>query len=126
LFDFLPLLNSKEMSFFFFFLSPKVYASKIVSYAQGFALLRAASEENGWGINFGSCALMWRGGCIIRSAFLGKIKQAFDRNAALSNLVLDAYFVEQLEASLPGWRRAVSLCVLRGLPAPALASALAW
>ena len=103
-----------------------VYASKIISYAQGFALLRASSEENEWDINYGSCALMWRGGCIIRSAFLGKIKEAFDRDSSLANLVLDSYFVEQLESSLPGWRRAVSMCTMRGLPTPALSSALAW
>lgn len=103
-----------------------VYASKIVSYAQGFALLRAASEENKWDINFGSCALMWRGGCIIRSVFLGKIKEAFDKNPNLSNLVIDPYFLDQLAKCLPGWRRTVSLLAERGIPAPALSSALAW
>jgi len=103
-----------------------VYASKIVSYAQGFALLRAASEENGWSINFGSCALLWRGGCIIRSVFLGKIHQAFSKNPQLSNLVLDPYFLSQLKECLPGWRRTVAHFAERGIPAPALSSALAW
>ena len=103
-----------------------VYASKIVSYAQGFQLLRAASDESGWNINFGSCALMWRGGCIIRSKFLGKIKEAFDRNPGLPNLVLDNFFIDQLAACVPGWRRTVALFAERGIPAPALSSALAW
>ncbi len=103
-----------------------VYAAKIVSYAQGFQLLRTASDENHWKINFGSCALMWRGGCIIRSKFLGKIKEAFDRNPALSCLVMDAFFVQALSGCVPGWRRTVALFAERGLPAPALSSALAW
>lgn len=103
-----------------------VYASKVVSYAQGFALLRAASDENSWNIQFGSCALMWRGGCIIRSKFLGKIKEAFDKNPKLPNLVVDAFFLEQLASCVPGWRRTVAWCAERGVPAPALSSALAW
>jgi 6-phosphogluconate dehydrogenase len=103
-----------------------VYASKMVSYAQGFALLRAASDESNWNINFGSCALMWRGGCIIRSKFLGKIKEAFDRNPGLPNLVLDPFFLEEITSCIPSWRRTVALLAERGVPAPALSSALAW
>lgn len=103
-----------------------VYASKLVSYAQGFALMRSCSDENKWDIDFSSCALMWRGGCIIRSKFLGKIKEAFQRNKNLPNLVLDPFFLNELAACIPGWRRIVSLCAIRGVPAPALSSALAW
>lgn len=103
-----------------------VYAAKVISYAQGFSLLRSASDELKWDINYGSCALMWRGGCIIRSKFLGMIKAAFDKNPKLLNLVLDSFFVDQLTACLPGWRRTVALCAERGIPAPALSSALAW
>src|ERR1051325_4765320 len=73
-----------------------LYASKIMSYAQGFALLRAMSKESGWSINNGAVALMWRGGCIIRSVFLGKIKEAFDRNADLTNLLVDPYFSKEM------------------------------
>ena len=87
-----------------------LYASKIVSYAQGFALMRAAARERGWNLNYGGIALMWRGGCIIRSAFLGKIKEAFDKNPSLTNLLLDPFFQRQgrSRARTPGggwWRR---------------------
>src|SRR5437868_10726142 len=84
-----------------------LYASKIISYAQGFALLRAMAKESGWAINNGAVALMWRGGCIIRSVFLGKIKEAFDRNPNLTNLLIDPYFAAEIERAQPGWRRAV-------------------
>jgi 6-phosphogluconate dehydrogenase len=103
-----------------------LYASKIMSYAQGFALMNAMSRETGWGINNGSVALLWRGGCIIRSAFLGKIKEAFDRNAGLTNLVLDAYFGAEIDRAQPGWRRAVAAGVANGVPLPAMSSALAY
>jgi 6-phosphogluconate dehydrogenase len=103
-----------------------LYASKIVSYAQGFALMDAMAAESGWTINKGGVALMWRGGCIIRSAFLGKIKEAFTRNPALTNLMLDPYFKTELERALPGWRRVASQAVLQGIPAPAMTSALAY
>src|SRR5207237_5541765 len=83
-----------------------LYASKIISYAQGFALLNAMSKESGWSINNGAVALMWRGGCIIRSVFLGKIKEAFDRNPKLTNLLVDPYFAAEVERAQPGWRRA--------------------
>src|SRR5713101_4642625 len=85
-----------------------LYASKIISYAQGFALLRAMAKESGWKINNGAVALMWRGGCIIRSAFLGKIKEAFDRNPTLANLLVDPYFAAELQRCQAGWRRAVA------------------
>jgi 6-phosphogluconate dehydrogenase len=101
-------------------------ASKIVSYAQGFMLMREAAKEYGWNLNYGGVALMWRGGCIIRSVFLGKIKQAFDRNPALSNLLLDDYFRGVIESCQASWRRAVAKAVELGIPLPAFATALAF
>jgi 6-phosphogluconate dehydrogenase len=103
-----------------------LYASKIVSYAQGFALMNAMAKESGWKINNGAMALMWRGGCIIRSVFLGKIKEAFDRNPSLANLLVDPYFAAELERSQTGWRRAVAAGVTNGIPMPAMSSALAY
>jgi 6-phosphogluconate dehydrogenase len=103
-----------------------LYASKICSYAQGFALLRAMSHKTGWAINNGAVALMWRGGCIIRSVFLGKIKEAFDRNAELANLLVDPFFAGQLAKAQPSWRRAVAAGVVHGIPLPAMSSALAY
>jgi 6-phosphogluconate dehydrogenase len=103
-----------------------LYVSKIISYAQGFALLRAMSKETGWNINNGAVALMWRGGCIIRSAFLGKIKEAFDRNRDLTNLLVDPYFVGEIERAQPGWRRAVGAGIAQGIPLPAMSAALAY
>jgi 6-phosphogluconate dehydrogenase len=103
-----------------------LYASKIISYAQGFAQLRAMSRESGWSINNGAVALMWRGGCIIRSVFLGKIKEAFDRNPDLTNLVVDGYFTKELERAQAGWRRAVGAGVAHGTPLPAMSAALAY
>jgi 6-phosphogluconate dehydrogenase len=103
-----------------------LYASKIISYAQGFALLNAMSRETGWGINNGAVALMWRGGCIIRSAFLGKIKEAFDRNPNLDNLLIDPYFVAEVQEAQAGWRRTVAAGVAGGIPLPAMSAALAY
>ena len=103
-----------------------LYASKIVSYAQGYALMRAAAKSNGWNLNYGGIALMWRGGCIIRSAFLGRIKEAFDKNPALENLLLDEYFHETMCALLPAWRETVAWAVKAGIPMPAFSSALSW
>jgi 6-phosphogluconate dehydrogenase len=103
-----------------------VYASKIISYTQGYMLMRAAAQEYGWNLNYGGVALMWRGGCIIRSAFLGKIKEAFDRNPRLSNLLLDPYFREQVGSAQAPWRRVVARAVQRGIPVPAMSSALAF
>lgn len=101
-----------------------VYASKIVSYAQGFVLMREAANAFKWQLNYGGIALMWRGGCIIRSKFLGKIKEAFDKNHNLSNLLLDEFFKEKIHAAQAGWRRIVSAAILNGLYAPAFATAL--
>jgi 6-phosphogluconate dehydrogenase len=103
-----------------------VYASKIMSYTQGYMLMRAAAKEYGWNLNYGGIALMWRGGCIIRSAFLGKIKDAFDKNPTLSNLLLDPYFKRQIGMAQDGWRRVVAKAVQKGMPVPAMSSALAF
>jgi len=101
-----------------------LYASKIVSYAQGYVLMRDAAKEYGWNLNNGGIALMWRGGCIIRSVFLGKIKEAFDKNPQLSNLLLDPFFKEKIEASQESWRKVISTAVLNGIWVPALSTAL--
>ena len=103
-----------------------LYASKICSYAQGFALMRAMAEESGWTINNGGVALMWRGGCIIRSVFLGKIKEAFDRDADFPNLLVDEYFASEIERAAPSWRRAVAAGIHNGISLPAMTSALAY
>ncbi len=103
-----------------------LYASKIISYAQGFVLLRAMAAESGWEINNGGVALMWRGGCIIRSVFLGKIKEAFDRDPNLKNLMLDPFFLNELHRAQAGWRRVVATAVSHGVPIPAMSSALAY
>ncbi len=103
-----------------------LYASKIVSYAQGYQLMRAAAKEYGWNLNYGGIALMWRGGCIIRSAFLGGIKEAFDRNPALSNLLLDPFFQKATAQAQTSWRRVISLATELGIPVPAMSAALAY
>ena len=103
-----------------------LYAAKIASYAQGYMLMRAAAAEYGWNLNYGGIALMWRGGCIIRSVFLGRIKEAFDRDPSLSNLLLDPYFRGQVEDAQAAWRRVVARAVEIGVPVPAMASALAF
>jgi len=103
-----------------------LYASKIVSYAQGYALMREAAGTYGWDLNYGGIALMWRGGCIIRSAFLGKIKEAFDNNGELVNLMIDPFFKDKVEAAQAGWRRVVATAVANGVPVPAFSSALAY
>ncbi|MCC6234907.1 MAG: decarboxylating NADP(+)-dependent phosphogluconate dehydrogenase [Verrucomicrobiales bacterium] len=103
-----------------------LFASKIVSYAQGYMLMRAAAKEAGWQLNYGGIALMWRGGCIIRSRFLGKIKEAFDTNAKLSNLLLDDYFRAEIKRCQKGWRNVVATAMKRGIPVPAFSTALAF
>ena len=103
-----------------------LYASKICSYAQGFQLMRAAAEEYSWDLNYGDIALMWRGGCIIRAQFLGKIKEAFDNNPALQNLLLDDYFKQVIETNQSAWREVVAVAITNGLPVPAFSSALAY
>jgi 6-phosphogluconate dehydrogenase len=107
-------------------LEEAVYASKMISYTQGYMLMRAAAKEYKWNLNYGGIALMWRGGCIIRSVFLGKIKEAFDRNPGLTNLLLDPFFKEQMAKSQAAWRRVVARAVQKGIPVPAMSSALAF
>ncbi len=107
-------------------LKEALYASKLVSYAQGYTLMRSAAEEYGWNLNYGGIALMWRGGCIIRSSFLGKIKEAYDKNPKLSNLLLDPFFKEKVEKADKAWRRVVATAVSNGVSVPTLASALTY
>jgi len=103
-----------------------LYASKIASYAQGYQLMRAAAKEHNWNLNYGGIALMWRGGCIIRSVFLGKIKEAFDRNPNLENLLLDPFFKRAVQKAQVPWRRVVTTAVKLGVPMPAMSAALAF
>jgi 6-phosphogluconate dehydrogenase len=103
-----------------------LYCSKIVSYAQGYMLLRAAAKENGWNLNMGGIALMWRGGCIIRSRFLGKIKEAFDKDKGIENLLLDSFFYGALNQYQASWRKALVRAVEMGVPTPAFSTALAF
>ncbi len=103
-----------------------LYASKIISYAQGYMLMREAAEIYGWELNYGGIALMWRGGCIIRSQFLSKIRDAFDLNPKLENLLLDDFFIEAITEALPGWRKAVGTAVALGVPVPTFSSALSF
>jgi 6-phosphogluconate dehydrogenase len=103
-----------------------LYASKIASYAQGYQLMRAAAKEYGWNLNYGGIALMWRGGCIIRSAFLGKIKEAFDHDPGLVNLLIDPFFADAVVKAQPAWRRVVTTAVNLGIPVPAIGSALGY
>jgi 6-phosphogluconate dehydrogenase len=103
-----------------------LYASKIISYAQGFMLMRNASIEHGWHLNFGSIALMWRGGCIIRSRFLGKIKEAYEKQHELTSLLVDPFFVDEITRALPSWRKIVAHGSLLGIPIPCFSSALAF
>jgi 6-phosphogluconate dehydrogenase len=103
-----------------------LYASKIISYTQGYMLMRAAADEYNWDLNYGGIALMWRGGCIIRSVFLGKIKNAYDKNPELTNLLLDPYFTTEVDQAQAAWRRVAALAVENGIPTPAMSSALAF
>ena len=103
-----------------------LYASKIISYAQGYMLLREAAAEYNWPLNFGDIALMWRGGCIIRSRFLGNIRLAYDENPELENLLLDKFFIGEIKVSEAGWREAVTLGLKLAIPLPAMSSALAF
>ena len=103
-----------------------LYASKIVSYAQGFMLMRQAAKEYGWKLNFPAIALMWRGGCIIRSAFLGNIRDAFKKNPDLTNLLLDDFFADAITRCQASWRRVVAKAVELGIPTPAFSTALAF
>ncbi|MGB1311961.1 MAG: decarboxylating NADP(+)-dependent phosphogluconate dehydrogenase [Leucothrix sp.] len=107
-------------------LGQALLASKIVSYAQGFMLMREASEHYDWELQYGSIAQMWRGGCIIRSVFLDDIKAAFDKNPALDNLLIDDYFKDKIQQSQTGWRKIVAKGVETGVPMPAMSAALAF
>lgn len=107
-------------------LKQALYASKITSYAQGYQLMRAAAKEYNWNLNNGGIALMWRGGCIIRSVFLGRIKEAFDKNPGLVNLLLDPFFKDAVEKAQASWRRVVTEAVRMGVPIPAMSAALAY
>ena len=103
-----------------------LFAAKVVSYAQGYALMRAAAKEYGWNLNYGGIALMWRGGCIIRSVFLGKIKEAFDNNPEISNILLDPYFSGKMAAAQQGWRNVLATAIMNGVPAPCLTAGLEY
>jgi 6-phosphogluconate dehydrogenase len=103
-----------------------LYASKIISYAQGYQLMRAAAKEYNWNLNYGGIALMWRGGCIIRSVFLGKIKEAFTKKPGLDNLLLDKFFKDAVRKTQSAWRRVVTTALKMGIPMPAMTAALAF
>ncbi len=108
------------------FVRQALYASKIISYAQGFMLMRDAAKEFKWNINFGGVALMWRGGCIIRSKFLGKIKEAFVKNPHLKNLLLDDFFKGEIQKCQQGWRKVVGAGAEMGIPTPTFCTALSF
>jgi len=103
-----------------------LYASKMISYTQGYMLMRAAARQYGWNLNYGGIALMWRGGCIIRSVFLGEIKRAFEKNPNLENLLLDPFFKKEIKSCTRSWRKVVSTAVKKGIPVPAFSTALAF
>lgn len=103
-----------------------LYAAKVISYAQGYQMMKAAAAEYNWDLNYGSIALMWRGGCIIRSRFLGNIKEAFDKNHALANLLLDPFFTEKMQITQGGWRRVIAVAVTNGIPVPCLSAGLTY
>ena len=121
-----PKLSAEEKAEWIENIRCALLASKIVSYAQGYTLMRAAAKTYGWNLNYGGIALMWRGGCIIRSVFLGKIKEAYDANPNLTNLLLDPYFTEKIASLLPGWRKVVAQGAMCGMPTPAFSSALSY
>ncbi|MDR1555693.1 MAG: decarboxylating NADP(+)-dependent phosphogluconate dehydrogenase [Tannerellaceae bacterium] len=103
-----------------------LYASKIVSYAQGYLLMQEAAKEYKWNLNYGGIALMWRGGCIIRSVFLGKIKEAFDKEPELTNLLLDPFFREKVITAQDSWRKVVSTAIVNGIPVPSMSAGLTY
>src|SRR4029079_8402158 len=103
-----------------------LYASKIISYAQGYMLMRAAANEHHWNLNYGGIALMWRGGCITRIAFLGNIKEAFDKNPKLTNLLLDPFFRKAIKDAQRSWRNVIAAAAKKGIPVPAFSTALAF
>ena len=103
-----------------------LYAAKVISYAQGYQMMRAAAAEYHWDLNYGSIALMWRGGCIIRSRFLGNIKEAFDKNHDLANLLLDPFFTKKMQETQNGWRRVIASAVTNGIPVPCLSAGITY
>ncbi len=107
-------------------LEQAIYASKIISYAQGYDLMMQAAKEYHWNLNYGGIALMWRGGCIIRSVFLGDIKKAFDQNPNLENLLLDPFFKQAVQSAQESWRRVCATALQNGIPVPAMTSALCY
>jgi 6-phosphogluconate dehydrogenase len=121
-----PRVSKPDREAFIADLEKALYAAKVVSYAQGYLLMREAAKEYKWNLNYGGIALMWRGGCIIRSAFLGKIREAFDKKPDLENLLLDPFFTGVIEDAQDSWRRIAAAAVENGVPAPALLSALAY
>ncbi len=125
-------LTGPEASFtgnkdeFLEYIQQALYCAKIVSYAQGYSMMRAAAKTYGWNLAFGDIALMWRGGCIIRSVFLGEIKKAFDQNPELANLLLDDYFRNEIAKAQNGWRQVTAQASLTGIPIPGMSSALSY
>jgi len=103
-----------------------LYAAKIISYAQGYDLMRAAAKTYNWNLNYSGIAKIWRGGCIIRSAFLNNIKEAYEKNPELSNLIMDDFFKNQMKDLLDSWRKVVGTAVINGIPTPAMSSALSY
>ena len=103
-----------------------LYGAKVISYAQGYQMMKAAAKDYGWNLNYGSVALMWRGGCIIRSKFLGNIKEAFDKNPDLQNLILDSFFSNKMAETQAGWRRAVCTAISNGIPVPCLTAGISY
>ncbi|MDL2304399.1 decarboxylating NADP(+)-dependent phosphogluconate dehydrogenase [Bacteroides sp. OttesenSCG-928-D19] len=120
-----PIFNGDKAAFIHD-LKNALYASKIVSYAQGYLLMREAAKEYNWNLNYGGIALMWRGGCIIRSVFLGKIKEAFDKNPTLANLLLDPFFKDKVMAAQESWRRVVTAAFANGIPVPSMSAGLTY
>ncbi|MBQ8060432.1 MAG: decarboxylating NADP(+)-dependent phosphogluconate dehydrogenase [Bacteroidales bacterium] len=121
-----PLKFTGDRKAFLEDLRKALFASKVVSYAQGYSLMRAAAKEYGWDLNYGGIALLWRGGCIIRSVFLGKIKEAFDNNPQIANILLDPYFKNKLAEAQQGWRNVIAQAVVNGVPAPCMTAALEY
>lgn len=125
-FDFTPKTTTVQKEAFIDSLEAALFAAKIISYAQGFALIRAVGEEQGWDLDLSSIALLWRGGCIIRSAFLDNISKAFEADPNLQNLILDPYFADILKEAQQSLREVVAESALAGIPTPSLSAALSW
>jgi 6-phosphogluconate dehydrogenase len=121
-----PIISTKDRAKFVEDIRKALYASKIISYTQGYMLMRAAAAQYRWNLNYGGIALMWRGGCIIRSVFLGKIKEAFDNKPKLTNLLLDPFFKKAIKDCQKSWRSVVAMAVKKGIPVPAFSTALAF